>query len=222
MFSFDLPLPPCFSFMANKNRLVLLFHVDIAPSAKRRRGLAGSIVSTALSTALIGTAVGLTVYCLYVPPSLPSFHPLLIADCNGSWRYRSREPEQIAPPPPYDQGEWTPEVPALKSPASPCRAITNDPSTHPNTPSRRAKARHAVGASLSKRTSVHHRPLARRVPHQPPAHAHHIISPKLEFTPSHAGEEGHVHPGDESINTQVTYLHSPRPHLVLTPPAQMD
>jgi hypothetical protein len=34
------------------------------PPTKRRRGLAGSIVSTAWSAALIGTAVGLTVYRL--------------------------------------------------------------------------------------------------------------------------------------------------------------
>lgn len=34
------------------------------PPAKRRKGLAGTIVSTALSAALIGTAVGLTVYRL--------------------------------------------------------------------------------------------------------------------------------------------------------------
>jgi hypothetical protein len=34
------------------------------PPAKRRKGLAGSIVSTALSAALVGTAVGLTVYRL--------------------------------------------------------------------------------------------------------------------------------------------------------------
>lgn len=34
------------------------------PPAKRRKGLAGSIFSTALSAALIGTAVGLTVYRL--------------------------------------------------------------------------------------------------------------------------------------------------------------
>jgi len=38
-------------------------HVDLPP-AKRRRTLAGSIVSTAVSAALIGTAVGLTVYRL--------------------------------------------------------------------------------------------------------------------------------------------------------------
>jgi hypothetical protein len=81
MFSFCLPLhPSCFSCMANKNWLVLLLHVDIAPPAKHWHGLTGSIVSTALSAALISTAVGLTVYCLYVHPSLPSFHPILIAD----------------------------------------------------------------------------------------------------------------------------------------------
>ena len=43
--------------------LLLLIRVDYPP-AKRRRGLAGSIVSTALSAAVIGTAVGLTVYRL--------------------------------------------------------------------------------------------------------------------------------------------------------------
>lgn len=58
--------------MSNKNRLVVLLHADMPPPAKRRRGLAGSIVSTALSAALIGTAVGLTVYRLYVPPPLLS------------------------------------------------------------------------------------------------------------------------------------------------------
>jgi hypothetical protein len=204
--------------MANKNWLVLLLHVDIAPPAKHWRSLAGPIVSTALSAALIGTAGGLTVYCLYVRPSLPSFHPMLIADHNISWRDCGREPEWIAPPP-YDQGEWTPEVPDFKSPTSPRHAITNthDPSTHPNTPSCCAKVRHVVGASLSKHMSVHHRPLACRVTHQPPAHTHAHISPKLEFVPSHAREEGHVHLGDdlgdESINTQVTYLYSPHPHL---------
>jgi hypothetical protein len=55
-------------------RLIFLFRlffinirirVDLdLPPAKRRRTLAGSIVSTAVSAALIGTAVGLTVYRL--------------------------------------------------------------------------------------------------------------------------------------------------------------
>ncbi|KAG1776613.1 hypothetical protein EV702DRAFT_971137 [Suillus placidus] len=60
------------------------------PPAKRRRTLAGSIVSTALSAALIGTAVGLTVYRL--------------------WRDRGKEQERIRPlPPPYHPGDWIPE-----------------------------------------------------------------------------------------------------------------
>ena len=43
----------------------LNFYVSIdLPPPKRRRTLAGSIISTALSAALIGTAVGLTVYRL--------------------------------------------------------------------------------------------------------------------------------------------------------------
>lgn len=45
-------------------RLLLLLHVEMPPPTKRRRGLAGSIVSTAINAALIGTAVGLTVYRL--------------------------------------------------------------------------------------------------------------------------------------------------------------
>ena len=45
--------------------ITLTFNVQIdLPAPKRRRTLAGSIVSTALSAALIGTAVGLTVYRL--------------------------------------------------------------------------------------------------------------------------------------------------------------
>jgi hypothetical protein len=43
--------------------IVIEINVELPP-AKRRRTLAGSIVSTALSAALIGTAVGLTVYRL--------------------------------------------------------------------------------------------------------------------------------------------------------------
>ena len=45
--------------------LPLTIHITIdLPPPKRRKTLAGSIVSTALSAALIGTAVGLTVYRL--------------------------------------------------------------------------------------------------------------------------------------------------------------
>lgn len=47
--------------------LPLTIHVIVdLPPPKRRKTLAGSIVSTAMSAALIGTAVGLTVYRLCV------------------------------------------------------------------------------------------------------------------------------------------------------------
>jgi hypothetical protein len=47
--------------------MVVSFHVYLdLPPAKRRRTIAGTIVSGALNAALIGTAVGLTVYRLYV------------------------------------------------------------------------------------------------------------------------------------------------------------
>ncbi|CCM02602.1 uncharacterized protein FIBRA_04705 [Fibroporia radiculosa] len=85
------------------------------PPPKRRRTLAGSIVSTALSAALIGTAVGLTVYRL--------------------WRDRSKQPEPL-PPPPYEQGEWVPPKP--DSPSIPVTQVT------PPTP-RSRKSRHVAG-----------------------------------------------------------------------------
>ncbi|KZP30434.1 hypothetical protein FIBSPDRAFT_1038115, partial [Athelia psychrophila] len=61
------------------------------PPTKKRRTLAGSIASTALSAALIGTAVGLTVYRI--------------------WRDRGKraDADEVLPPPPaYDQGTWVP------------------------------------------------------------------------------------------------------------------
>ena len=45
------------------DRLILYFRVEMPP-LKRRRGLTGSIISTAVSAALIGSAIGLTVYRL--------------------------------------------------------------------------------------------------------------------------------------------------------------
>ncbi|KAG6817138.1 hypothetical protein H0H87_012329 [Tephrocybe sp. NHM501043] len=66
-----LDTPGKYREMAERNASADEFHevemfadTEMPPPAKRRRGLAGSIVSTALSAALIGTAVGLTVYRL--------------------------------------------------------------------------------------------------------------------------------------------------------------
>ncbi|KAF4569765.1 hypothetical protein EYR36_009566 [Pleurotus pulmonarius] len=101
------------------------------PPAKRRRGLAGTIVSTALSAALIGTAVGLTVYRL--------------------WRDRGKEAADL-PPPPYQQGGWTPvdQQPQQSQPEEP-KAIQAPPTTP-----RSRKTRHVAGS-----THKRHRPRPR-------------------------------------------------------------
>ncbi|KAH9479777.1 hypothetical protein JR316_0008372 [Psilocybe cubensis] len=104
---------------------------DSEPPHKKRRGLAGSIVSTAVSAALIGTAVGLTVYRL--------------------WRDRGKE-GQIAnsahnatdsdsdqpPPPPYDEAVGSritqhPTVP-LSSSSSTSTSTTTTQRVVPTTP----------------------------------------------------------------------------------------
>ncbi|KAI0048787.1 hypothetical protein FA95DRAFT_1539388 [Auriscalpium vulgare] len=91
--------------------------VSSLPPAKRRRTLAGSIVSTAVSAALIGTAVGLTVYRL--------------------WRDRGKEPELVTPPPPYERGDW------IHAEAQDTPPVTVTPPTPRNKKQpRRAPARH--------------------------------------------------------------------------------
>ncbi|KAH9849842.1 hypothetical protein C2E23DRAFT_837511 [Lenzites betulinus] len=103
------------------------------PPPKRRRTLAGSIVSTALSAALIGTAVGLTVYRL--------------------WRDRGKHPEAL-PPPPYEQGGWVPpESDQAPVPETPKVVVTA-----PTTP-RSKKSRHVAG----RRTVPRHRRTHSRV-----------------------------------------------------------
>ncbi|KAH7885774.1 hypothetical protein F5I97DRAFT_1875287 [Phlebopus sp. FC_14] len=92
------------------------------PPAKRRRTLAGSIVSTALSAALIGTAVGLTVYRL--------------------WRDRGKEPhQQLPPPPPYQPGNWVPQSPKQIEVVPPTPTPKNRKSRHAPTSARRIPAR---------------------------------------------------------------------------------
>ncbi|KAG5643365.1 hypothetical protein DXG03_001013 [Asterophora parasitica] len=113
---------------------------EVPPPAKRRRGLAGSIVSTALSAALIGTAVGLTVYRLWRD--------------RGKEAPRLEDHHQQPPPPPYQQGEWTPA-----SPIPPSTKLT------PATP-RSRKSRHPVSAT--KRSVAQRRPRARTHVHTTP------------------------------------------------------
>ncbi|TFY54078.1 hypothetical protein EVJ58_g9072 [Rhodofomes roseus] len=97
------------------------------PPPKRRRTLAGSIVSTALSAALIGTAVGLTVYRL--------------------WRDRGKAPESL-PPPPYEQGEWLPPKPDPSSAPVPVTQVT------PPTPRSSRKSRHVAGRRTHRHRKV--------------------------------------------------------------------
>ncbi|KAJ6609252.1 hypothetical protein B0H10DRAFT_2065210 [Mycena sp. CBHHK59/15] len=116
--------------------------LDLPPPSKRRRGLAGSIVSTAVSAALIGTAVGLTVYRL--------------------WRDRGKEGEPVhesehLAPPPYQQGEWTP--------AQQPRAIEITPPTPLVTP-RRRKVRHGMTVASATKRQQHR--VRSRLPHSQP------------------------------------------------------
>jgi len=118
------------------------------PPAKRRRTLAGTIVSGAVNAALIGTAVGLTVYRL--------------------WRDRGRAPE--LEPPPYEQGDWIPSEPEEVAPpsiATPQTPRSKRTRTVPNTvrrgTPRHRKARHQAKLPVSPaRLSRHpspHRPI---------------------------------------------------------------
>ncbi|KAF8799272.1 hypothetical protein BYT27DRAFT_7228055 [Phlegmacium glaucopus] len=108
------------------------------PPLKRRRGLAGSIISTAVSAALIGSAVGLTVYRL--------------------WRDRGREAssepdtqQRTPPPPPYQQGEWKPAAQV------PPPTIVTPPTPVQTTPRSIRKSRHLQITSTPKRPVTYHR-----------------------------------------------------------------
>ncbi|OSX64106.1 hypothetical protein POSPLADRAFT_1045228 [Postia placenta MAD-698-R-SB12] len=98
------------------------------PPAKRRRTLAGSIVSTALSAALIGTAVGLTVYRL--------------------WRDRGKQPES-SPPPPYEQGEWVPPKVTPPTPRSRKSRHVAGRRTQPRHRKTHSRPMHASNSSAS-------------------------------------------------------------------------
>ncbi|KAJ8095055.1 hypothetical protein PM082_010273 [Marasmius tenuissimus] len=110
----------------------------LEPPAKRRRGLAGSIVSTAVSAALIGTAVGLTVYRL--------------------WRDRGKESEPMAiaheqaPPPPYTETEHEPQ-PRIRPQSSSLLHSSPDVNVIPPTPPRKNHA-HKVPRSTPRRRRV--------------------------------------------------------------------
>jgi len=117
------------------------------PPAKRRRTLAGTIVSGAVNVALIGTAVGLTVYRL--------------------WRDRGKVLE--LEPPPYEQGDWVLPTTEEAAPSTPIMApppMNRKSRSAPNTvrrPHRHRRERTQVKIPVSPtRLSRHpspHRPI---------------------------------------------------------------
>ncbi|KAJ7714967.1 hypothetical protein DFH07DRAFT_863103 [Mycena maculata] len=150
---------------------------DLPPPTKRRRGLAGSIVSTAVSAALIGTAVGLTVYRLW-------------RDRGSKDSESEPSPAPLPPPPPYQQGEWTP----VRQP----QAIEITPPTPIITP-RRRKVRH--GVSVASTTKRHQRARPRIQPHafSPPP------GPKSPLRPS-LGSEPVEDEGAAAVEDQMDWI----------------
>lgn len=156
--------------------ILIIINVDLPP-AKRRRTLAGSIVSTALSAALIGTAVGLTVYRL--------------------WRDRGKDTNRTItdvtddqPPPPYHPGDWVAAVAPPKQPE-----ITPTPQSKRN-----AKSRHHVPTSTRRTPVVRQRRArvgVRAAGTPPPAHG---ASPHLTTFSS----TSHPHPGFDIAPSQQT------------------
>ncbi|KAF5316787.1 hypothetical protein D9619_006528 [Psilocybe cf. subviscida] len=88
-------------------RLIFLLQIDMPP-LKRRRGLAGSIVNTAVSAALIGTAVGLTVYRMWRDRGKEGQpHMIEGIDADSDSEDSIVGPASHPPPPPYqERNEW--------------------------------------------------------------------------------------------------------------------
>ncbi|KIP03430.1 hypothetical protein PHLGIDRAFT_37433 [Phlebiopsis gigantea 11061_1 CR5-6] len=170
--------------------LPLTLHVTIdLPPPKRRKTLGGSIVSTALSAALIGTAVGLTVYRL--------------------WKGKGKESEA---PPPYEQGEWVhPPCQEEAKKAGPHYIPQPEFSPQPETnnltsPSMRSRRpRHVAG----RRTTQRHRKLPARNTHahdfnpSPPPHTQLAVQPQFNFGVSTADEDDEQ---DPDVSDQMDWM----------------
>ncbi|KAG6808110.1 hypothetical protein H0H92_005346 [Tricholoma furcatifolium] len=184
---------------AERNAIADEFHevemfadTEMPPPAKRRRGLAGSIVSTALSAALIGTAVGLTVYRL--------------------WRDRGKSPTRLEesdphqdqpPPPPYQQGTWTPESqPQLTD--GDTDTNTRGPPAPPTTPKRKRERRFVNSAN--KRNGTYRRGRAHtvtsRTPASAPAQTTAFPNPQPEF--DFTAASGHPEPTE--VDDQMDWI----------------
>lgn len=126
------------------------------PPLKKRRGLAGTIISTAVNAALIGSAVGLTVYRLWRNRGKPPQPPVEVPT----------EPslEDLSPPPPYDAPSHHKQAFNFPEP-EPVHAIPLSP------PSSAKKLRNAQLQRQNKRTTTQHR--RRKSQRTHPDHHHH-------------------------------------------------
>ncbi|KAI0700130.1 hypothetical protein C8T65DRAFT_580569 [Cerioporus squamosus] len=159
----------------------LNFYVSLdLPPPKRRRTLAGSLISTALSAALIGTAVGLTVYRL--------------------WRDRGKNPEAL-PPPPYEQGEWVPPEHETSAPTTPALKPAPTPRSRKSrtVASRRTVPRHRktpsrVAGSMSYHYASSSTSYASRAP----------IPPEFNFT---SGSRSSPKPDEDAdVDEQMSWI----------------
>ncbi|KAF9784918.1 hypothetical protein BJ322DRAFT_795491 [Thelephora terrestris] len=155
-----------------------LFSVKLElPPAKRRKGLAGSILSTALSAALIGTAVGLTMYRL--------------------WKDRGTD---SSPPPPYEESErshqQTHDSKTLPTRVHPELNLRPQRRRHPASVGRKG-----AGGSVRHRKPIPQRFYPSAYGHQPgpsqPALAQDVSSDSFDFKLGHVEEEGEDEPADE-------------------------
>ncbi|TFK23212.1 hypothetical protein FA15DRAFT_473639 [Coprinopsis marcescibilis] len=144
-------------------RTVICVHVDLPP-AKRRRGLAGSIVTTAWNAALIGTAVGLSVYKLWrnrgkgneeeKSAQATAAGSSTLDDITYSDMMIVTPPEPSSPPPPYNNHDWTKVNYPLPTPNSKGKQRMTPRSTHKTHTARRD--RHTA----SRKLPIHNRPVA--------------------------------------------------------------
>ncbi|KAF4611268.1 hypothetical protein D9613_006624 [Agrocybe pediades] len=175
--------------------LVLLFHVD-APPLKKRRGLAGSIVSTAVSAALIGTAVGLTVYRFWRDRGKDG-QIMDVPSSSGS--SIDEDDKDSLPPPPYDAGAWKPaaQAPAISVPSSPRpKAAIASTSTPVATPRASVKSKRALQGSTRRPVGGSSRNRTRVVKH---AHAAPSATrPEFDFGRAEVGMED-----DSQTRTEV-------------------
>ncbi|KZV80141.1 hypothetical protein EXIGLDRAFT_756465 [Exidia glandulosa HHB12029] len=151
---------------------------ELGPPMKKRRTIADSIVSTALSAALIGAAVGIAAYRVW-------------RDRGKSSQAGQETDDKHAPPPPYHPGDWVSVTPSQPVPGGAA-------SQHHTLPkaARRTRRTHAAGASSSHRRKPSHLTVhahsSRRTTPPPPSvspRRSHFSPASMSMSVSDAGSE---------------------------------